>query len=112
MADGCVDKMKMYLDIYYAINFIRKVRHNKPSKEKVFSLLKKLSRDCSCDFFDIDMDKLVKDNFIEVHGDDDQESLFFVEEFDELFSVYIETADNYTQTEIYNIHNIQYTPWK
>ena len=58
------------------------------------------------------MDKLVKDNFIEVHGDDDQESLFFVEEFDELFSVYIETADNYTQTEIYNIHNIQYTPWK
>ena len=34
------------------------------------------------------MDKLVKDNFIEVHGDDDQESLFFVEEYDELFSVY------------------------
>ena len=88
MVDGCVDKMKMYLAIYYVINFIRKVQLNKPSKEKVFSLLKRLNRDCSCDFFDIDMDELVKDNFIEVHGDDDQESLFFVEEYDELFSVY------------------------
>ena len=50
------------------------------------------------------MDKLVKDNFIEVKGDNDQESLFLVKEFDELFSVYIETADNYTQTE--NMDNI------
>ena len=66
MADGRDDKMKMYLDIYYAINFIRKVRHNKPSKEKVL-----VRRDCSYDLFDIDMNKLVKDNFIEVKGDDD-----------------------------------------
>ena len=50
------------------------------------------------------MDKLVKDNLIEVKGDDVQESLFFVKEFDELFSIYIETADNYTQTE--NMDNI------
>ena len=28
------------LDIYYAINFFRKVQRNKPSKEKVFSQLK------------------------------------------------------------------------
>ena len=104
MADGCVDKMKMYLDIYYAINFIRKVQCNKPSKEKVFSLLEKLNRDSSYDFFDINMDKLVKDNFIEVKGEDDQESLFLVEEFHELFSIYIDTADNYTQTE--NMDNI------
>ena len=31
--------------------------------------------------------------------------IFFVKEFDELRSIYIETADNYTQTEnMYNIH--------
>ena len=101
MVDGCIDKMKMYLDIYYAINFIRKEQRNKPSKEKVFSLLEKLNRDSS---YDINMDKLVKDNFIEVKGEDDQESLFPVEEFHELFSIYIDTADNYTQTE--NMDNI------
>ena len=41
MADGHNNKMKMYLDIYYTINFIRKVQHNLPSKEKDFSHLKK-----------------------------------------------------------------------
>ena len=61
-----VDKAKTYLDIYYTINFIRKVELNKPSKGKVFSYLKKLSKDFSHDLFDIIMDKLVKDNFIEV----------------------------------------------
>ena len=104
MVDGCIDKMKMYLDIYYAINFTRKVQCNKPSKEKVFSLLEKLNRDSGYDFCDINMDKLVKDNFIEVKGEDDQESLFLVEEFHELFSIYVDTADNYTQTE--NMDNI------
>ena len=44
IADGRDDKINMYLDIYYAINFIRKVQHNKPSKEKVFSHLKKLNK--------------------------------------------------------------------
>ena len=49
------------------------------------------------------MDKLIKDNFIEVTGDNDLH--FFVKEFDELRSIYIETTDNYTQTEnMYNIH--------
>ena len=61
MADVSDDQKKMYLDIYYAINFIRKVQHNKPSKEKVFSLLKKLNRHCSYNLFNIDMDQLVKD---------------------------------------------------
>lgn len=49
------------------------------------------------------MNKLVKDNFIEVNGDD-EESLFFVNEYNELLSIYIETSDNYTQTE--NMDNI------
>ena len=101
MANGCADKMEMYLDIYYVINFVRNIKHNKPSKEKVFNL----NRDCSHDFFNISMDKLVKQhNFIEVKGDDDQESLFFVKEFDEPFRFYIETADNYIETE--NMDNV------
>ena len=84
MADGGVDKVKIYFEIYYAINFIRKVQHNKPSKEKVFSYLRKLDKDFSYDLFNISMDTPVKDDFIEVQGDDDQESLFFVTEFDEV----------------------------
>ena len=40
------------------------------------------------------MDKPVKHNFIEIKGDDDQESLFFVKEFDELLIIYIKTPDN------------------
>ena len=73
--DGHVVKKIMYLDIYYTINFTRKVQHNKPSKEKVFSHLKKLNRDCSYDLFDKSMEKLGKANFTEIKGDDDQESL-------------------------------------
>lgn len=49
------------------------------------------------------MNKLVKDNFIEVKGDD-EESLLFVNEYNELLSIYIETSDNFTQTE--NMDNI------
>ena len=45
----------------------------------------------------------MKDNFIEVKGDD-EESLLFVNEYNELLSIYIETSDNYTQTE--NMDNI------
>ena len=56
MADGRDDKMKMYLDIYYEINFTRKVYQNKTSKKKVFNHLKKLDRTCSYDLFDINMD--------------------------------------------------------
>lgn len=77
MENGCVDKVKMYLDIYYTINFVRTVQHSKPSKEKVFSYLKKINKDCSYDLFGISVDKLVKDNFIKVKDNDDQESLFF-----------------------------------
>ena len=51
----------MYLDIYYAIN-ITDIK--KPSKEKVFSYLKKLRKDCCQDLFHINMNKLVKDNFL------------------------------------------------
>ena len=50
------------------------------------------------------MEKLVKANFTEIKGDDDQESLLFVKEFHELLSIYIETADNYKKTE--NMNNI------
>ena len=70
--------VKMYLDIYYTINFIRKVLHNKPSKEKVVNYLQKLNKECSYDLFDMNMDKPVKHNFIEIKGDDDQESLFLL----------------------------------
>ena len=45
----------------------------------------------------------MKDNFIEVKGDD-EESLLFVNEYNELLSIYIETSDNFTQTE--NMDNI------
>ena len=70
----------------------------------MFSYLKKLNRDCSYDLLDINMDKLIKNNFIEIKGDNDQEPLLFVKEFDELLGIFIETADNYTQTE--NMDNI------
>ena len=36
----------------------------------VFSYIKRLSEDSSYDLFDINMDKVVKDNFIEVKGHD------------------------------------------
>ena len=65
----------MYLNSYYAMNFIRELQKNKSSKEKVFSYLRKTNKDYSYDLFDTNMDKLVKDNFIEVKDDDDLEIL-------------------------------------
>ena len=65
----------MYLNIYYAMNFIRELQKNKSSKEKVFSYLRKINKDYSYDLLDTNMDKLVKDNFIEVKDDDDLEIL-------------------------------------
>ena len=75
MLDIHVDKMKMYLNSYYAMNFIRELQNNKSSKEKVFSYLRKINKDYSYDLFDTNMDKLVKDNFIEVKDNDVLESL-------------------------------------
>ena len=65
----------MYLNSYYAMNFIRELQKNKSSKEKVFSYLRKINKDYSYDLLDTNMDKLVKDNFIEVKDDDDLEIL-------------------------------------
>ena len=65
----------MYLNSYYAMNFIRELQKSKSSKEKVFSYLRKINKDYSYDLFDTNMDKLVKDNFIEVKDDDDLEIL-------------------------------------
>ena len=65
----------MYLNSYYAMNFIRELQKNKSSKEKVFSYLRKINKDYSYDLFDTNMDKLVKDNFIEVKDDDDLQVL-------------------------------------
>ena len=72
MSGGHIDKAKIYLDIYYTINFIRKVELNKPSKWKVFSYLKKLNRGFCYDLFDIILDKLVQDKFIVIKGNNDQ----------------------------------------
>ena len=57
IAEGRVLKVKVLLDIYYAKNAIRKVQHNKPSKEKVFNYLKKFDKDCSFEDFNEYIDK-------------------------------------------------------
>ena len=87
---------------YHQQTLVEKHDINKPSKENVFSYSKKLNKDCSYDLFNINIDKLVKDNFITVI---EKESLFFVKYFNEILSTYTETADNYTEAEIMdNIH--------
>ena len=50
------------------------------------------------------MDKLIKNNSIEIKGDNDQEPLLFAKEFGEFPVIFTEIADNYTQTE--NMDNI------
>ena len=54
----------------------------------VFSYIKRLNEDSSYDLFDINMDKVVKDNFIEVKGHDEQKSLLFIKDFVEILSTY------------------------
>ena len=41
----------------------------------------------------LNMDKIVKDNFIEVKVNDNQKSLFFIKNLDEIFSAYSPVAN-------------------
>ena len=63
MADGQFDKIKIALDIFYAIIYIKKIQHNKPSKEQVYGYLKKVNKDA--DF----IEQLIKEDFIDVRGE-------------------------------------------
>lgn len=40
-AEGSIDKIKVELDIYYAIKVVRGVHHEKPTRGKVLTFLKK-----------------------------------------------------------------------
>ena len=66
MADGREVPVKIILNIYYAISTIRKVRHSKPSKEKIFNHLKKLDKDVKSDYFTKNLENLIDRQYVEV----------------------------------------------
>ena len=84
MADGRETSVKIILDIYYAISTIRKVRHSKPSKAKIFSHSKKLDKDVNHDYFMINRENLIDKQYVEIQEHGEQQSLFLIKPF-ELF---------------------------
>ena len=91
MADICEDytnKKKNVFDIYYAINVLRKVQHIKPTKEKVYSYLKKIDKDIDFTICMFNIEMLERRKFISVQGETEQESLFINKSFSEFCNIY------------------------
>ena len=73
---GNIDNIKVEVNIYYAIRAIRGVQHAKSTREKVLTSLKKMDKHFQVDIFACKFQELTKRRFIEIQGEDEEESLF------------------------------------
>ena len=67
--------IKIASDICYAIIYIRKIQHLKPSTEKIHNHLKKINKDLQYESFFKLMYHLVQNGFINIQGDGNEESV-------------------------------------
>ena len=92
--------IKIALDIYYAIIYIRKIQHLKPSTEKIHSYLKKIDKDLQYESFSKIMDQLVQKEFINIQGDGNEESIFVNKSVSDFLRTFnLETKNCETQTD-------------
>ena len=92
--------IKIALDIYYAIIYIRKIQHLKPSTEKIHNYLKKIDNDLQYESFSKIMDQLVQKEFINIQGDGNEESIFVNKSVSDFLRTFnLETKNCETQTD-------------
>ena len=70
----CNASNKVYSDILDAIHNLRTVKHAKPTAEKIFNYLKKSNEQLDLTMFKFNLEKLVKEKYLEIKGECNNES--------------------------------------
>ena len=69
-------------NIKEAIHNLRKIKHVRPTTEKIYHYLKKENNDLEMEDFKKDFDYLVDSDQIEIKGDGESESVFITKHYD------------------------------
>ena len=89
--------IKIALDIYYAIIYIRKIQHLKPSIEKIHNYLKNIDKGLQYESFS--KMEFIQKEFINIQGDGNEESIFVnksVSDFLRTFNLEIKSCETQT----------------
>ena len=76
--------LREMMDIFYAVNAIRKIQHIKPSRAKVYQYLKKLDKNIEEAHFKSTLESFVKNGYFVVHREAEEESFFSVKSFEDM----------------------------
>ena len=68
--------LREVLDLFYAVNAIRKIQHIKSSSAKVYQYMKKLDKNLEEAHFET-LESFVKNGYFAVQGEAEEESIFF-----------------------------------
>ena len=85
------DDTKIALHIHYAIIYVRKIQHLKPSTETIHNHLKKFDKDLQYESFSKIMDHLIQKEFINTQGDGNEESIFVNKSLSDFLNFNFET---------------------
>ena len=89
------------MDVFYAVNAIRKTQHIKPSRAKVYQYLKKLDKNLEEAHFRSTLKGVAKSGYFVVQGEAKEESLFSVNSFEDVLEHFKQcTPPENTRTEI------------
>ena len=92
--------LREVLDLFYAINAIRKIQHIKSSSAKVYQYMKKLDKNLEEAHFET-LESFVKNGYFEVQGEAEEESIFSVKSFEDILEHFKQRApQESTRTEI------------
>ena len=93
------------LDIFYAITAIRKVQHIKPSSEKIYQYLHKINKDAEKSLIISTIENLVRNGYLKVEGEGENESIFILKSFEDFFNLLIEYSKNHTNDKNSSVSN-------
>ena len=92
--------LREVLDLFYAVNTIRKIQHIKSSSAKVYQYMKKLDKNLEEAHFET-LESFVKNGYFEVQGEAEEESIFSVKSFEDILEHFKQRAPQEgTRTEI------------
>ena len=96
------------MDIFYAVNAIRKIQHIKPSTAKVYQYLKKLDKNLEEAHFKSTLESFVKNGYFVVQGEEEEESIFSVKSFEDMLEHFKQCTQENTRTEANDNYGILY----
>ena len=99
--------LREVMDIFYAVNAIRKIQHNKPSTAKVYQYLKKLDKNLEEAYFKSTLASFVKNGYFVLQGEAEKELFFSVKSFEDILEHFKQcTPQVNTLTEITELEQL------